>query len=61
MKKIALTFFVLIWISFLIIVLTDLIPNNIFNDYRLVVGICFIVITRLIKVVSGKLTNQEKT
>lgn len=60
-EKIALTFLVLIWIScliILIIALTDLIPDNIFTEYRLVVGICFIAITGLIKVAYGKLTNQ---
>lgn len=58
MKKIALVFLVLIWISsliILIIALTDLMPENIFKEYRLVVGICFIAITGFIKIAYGRL------
>jgi len=60
MKKIALVFLVLIWISFLIILiiaLTDLIPDNVSKEYRLVVGISFIAVTGFIKIVYGKLTK----
>ena len=51
MKKIILIVLALIWISsliILIIALTDLIPNNTFKNYRLIVGMAFLAITGFI-------------
>lgn len=51
MKKIILIVIALIWITSLIVLivaLTDLIPDNAFQDYRLMVGIIFIAITGFI-------------
>lgn len=53
MNKIALVLLALIWISslvILIIALTGLIPNNLFIEYRLIVGIGFIAITGFLRI-----------
>lgn len=58
MKKIVLIILVLIWIIgliILIIALTDLVPNSIFKQYRMDVGIGFITLTGLIKPIYRKL------
>jgi hypothetical protein len=44
-------FLALIWISSLIVLviaLTDLVPNNPFKDYRLIVGLAFLALTGFI-------------
>jgi hypothetical protein len=51
MKKTILIVLALIWISslvVLIIALTDLVPNNPFMAYRLIIGIAFIAVTGFI-------------
>lgn len=58
MKKTILIVFALIWSSsliILIIALTDLVPNNPFKDYRLIVGMVFLAITGLIGMVYRRL------
>jgi hypothetical protein len=48
MKRITIIILALIWISsliILIIALTDILPNNPFKDYRLIVGIAFLVLS----------------
>ncbi len=53
MKKITLIILALVWISSLIILivaLTDIFPDNPFKEYRLIVGIGFIVITGFIRI-----------
>jgi hypothetical protein len=48
----------LIWICSLIILivaLTNILPNNPFKDYRLVIGIGFLCITGLIKIIYNRL------
>lgn len=52
MKKIILIILVLVWVSslvILIIALTDLYPNTIFKEFRSSVGIAFITLTGLLK------------
>jgi len=52
MKKATLIIIGLVWILALIILiisLTDLYPNNIFSEYRLIIGIAFITTTGLLK------------
>ena len=51
MKKISLIILALLWIaifSILIVALTDLIHNNPFREYRLLVGLAFIVISKFL-------------
>jgi len=63
MKKIILIALVLIWIlslTLLIIALTDLFTDNIFKEYRLVVGIGFIAITGFIRIAYKKFIQTEK-
>lgn len=58
MKKITLIALSIIWIFsliLLIIALTDLFPDNILQNYRLVVGIGFITITGFIRMAFKKL------
>jgi len=53
MRKIALIALILIWISCLIILimeLTDLYPNNVFKEYRMIVVIGFIAATGFLRV-----------
>ena len=62
MKKIPFIILALIWILslvILIIALTDLFPNNIFVNYRMLVGIVFIAITGFIRIAYRKLNNQK--
>tara|TARA_R110001583_G_scaffold194839_1_gene367271 strand:- start:208 stop:396 length:189 start_codon:yes stop_codon:yes gene_type:complete len=46
---IALAFVWIAGLSILIISLTDLYPNNPFKEYRIIVGIGFLALSRLIK------------
>jgi hypothetical protein len=51
MKRIAIIILALIWISsliILIIALTDILSNNPFKDYRLIVGIAFLVLSNFL-------------
>lgn len=62
MKKITLILLVITWIVFftiLIIALTDFFPDNIFQNYKLVVGISFLAITGFIRVIYQKLIKAE--
>lgn len=62
MKKIAFTFIGLLWIStiiILIISLTNLYPNNIFIEYRFIIGISFITITALLKPIYNSVVHKE--
>ncbi len=65
MKKITMIILALIWIlslMILIISLTDLFPNNIFVEYRMLAGIVFIAITGFIRIVYRKHNSlKEKT
>lgn len=57
MKKLTKVVLVIIWtlsLAFLVIALTDIYPDNIFKDYKLLVGIGFIMITGLISVAFKK-------
>ncbi len=61
MKKIALITIGLVWILALIILiisLTDLYPNNVFSEYRLIIGITFITITGLFKPICNFVINR---
>lgn len=58
MKRTIIVVLALIWISSLIILiisLTELVPNNPFKDYRLIVGIVFLAITGFIGIVYRRL------
>ncbi len=62
MKKITLIALAIIWIlslTVLIIALTDLFPDNIFRNYRLVAGIGFLAITGIIRIAYKKLIKTE--
>lgn len=62
MKKFILIIIALFWISslaILIISLTDLYPENIFKEYRLIIGIAFIAITGLLKPIYSSITNKD--
>jgi uncharacterized protein YybS (DUF2232 family) len=62
MKKITLIASLIIWIlslTVLIIALTDLFPDNIFKNYRLVVGLGFLIITGFIRIAYQKLIKTE--
>ena len=63
MKKTTLIILGLVWISALIILiisLTNLYPNNIFSQYRLVIGIAFITITGFLKPIYNSVFNKTK-
>ena len=52
MKKVILIAISLVWtlsLIILIISLTDIYPNNIFQEYRTIIGVAFISITGLFK------------
>jgi hypothetical protein len=60
MKKATLIIIGLVWILALIILiisLTDLYPNNIFGEYRLIIGIAFITITGFLKPIYNSVIN----
>jgi hypothetical protein len=62
MKKILLVSIAFIWIGcliILIIALTDLYPNNIFQEYQLLIGIAFISITGLLRIIFNKITVEQ--
>lgn len=62
MKKILLVSIAFIWIgclTILIIALTDLYPNNIFQEYQLLVGIAFISITGFLRIIFNKITVEQ--
>ncbi len=62
MKKITLILLAITWIVFftiLIIALTDFFHDNIFQNYKLVVGISFLAITGFIRVIYQKLIKTE--
>jgi len=62
MKKTTLIIIGLVWISALIILiisLTNLYPNNIFKEYRLIIGIAFITITGFLKPIYHSVTNKD--
>ncbi len=61
MKKTTLIIIGLVWILALIILilsLTDLYPNNVFSEYRLIIGIAFITITGLLKPIYNSVMNK---
>jgi hypothetical protein len=63
MKKTTLIVFAIIWIFFLVILisaLTDLFQDNIFQSYKLVVGFAFITVTGLIRMANKKLILPNK-
>ncbi|GGW75480.1 hypothetical protein DFQ11_1251 [Winogradskyella epiphytica] len=63
MKKFILIIIALFWISslaVLIISLTDLYPENIFKEHRLIVGIGFITITGLLKPIYNSVIKENK-
>jgi hypothetical protein len=60
MKKATLIIIGLVWILALIILiisLTDLFQNNIFGEYRLIIGIAFITITGFLKPIYNSVIN----
>lgn len=62
MKKIALIIFALVWIAslvILIIALTNLYPDSIFREYRSSVGIAFITITGLLKLLYNAVNKES--
>ena len=64
MKKTALIILAIVWISALIILiisLTNLYPNNVFSEHRLIVGIAFITITGFLKPIYNSVTNKTKS
>lgn len=64
MKKITLIILVLVWISALIILiisLTNLYPNNIFSEHRIIVVISFITISGFSKSIYNSVTNKTKS
>jgi hypothetical protein len=63
MKKTTLIVSALIWIVFLLILIsamTDVFPDNIFENYRLVVGFGFSTVTGLIRIANKKLITPNK-
>jgi hypothetical protein len=63
MKKTTLIIIGLVWLLSLIILiisLTNLYPNNIFREYRLIIGIAFITITGLLKPIYNSVINKAK-
>jgi hypothetical protein len=62
MKKATLIIIGLFWILALIILiisLTDLYPNNIFSEYRLIIGIAFITTTGFLKQIYNSVINVK--
>lgn len=62
MKRITLILLAITWIVFftiLIIALNDFFHDNIFQNYKLVVGISFLAITGFIRVIYHKLIKTE--
>ena len=58
MKKYILILLALVWITalaVLIVALTDLVPDNPFVEYRLIVGIGFILLTGFIRMLYKRL------
>lgn len=63
MKKIILIIIALVWISalfILIISLTDLYPNTVFREHRSIVGIGFIIVSGLLKLIYNSVINKNK-
>jgi hypothetical protein len=63
MKKTRLIVSAIIWMIFLVILisaLTDVFPDNIFQNYKLVVGFGFITVTGLIRMVNKKLITPNR-
>tara|TARA_R110002096_G_scaffold419055_1_gene623479 strand:- start:4 stop:207 length:204 start_codon:yes stop_codon:yes gene_type:complete len=63
-KKTTLIILALVWISALIILiisLTNLYPNNVFSEHRLIVGIAFITITGFLKPIYNSVINKANT
>jgi hypothetical protein len=63
MKKTTLIVLAIIWMIFLVILisaLTDVFSDNIFQNYKLVVGFAFITVTGLIRMVNKKRMNQSR-
>ena len=63
MKKVILISLALIWIlslSILVIALTDLIPKNIFKEYKFIISIGFISITWFIRIDYNRLIPSIK-
>lgn len=63
MKKIiliSLALILIISLSILVIALTDLIPNNIFKEYKFIIGIGFISITWFIRIAYNRLIPSIK-
>ena len=63
MKKKTLIVSAIIWMIFLVILisaLTDVFPDNIFQNYKLVVGFAFITVTGLIRMANKKLILPNK-
>lgn len=59
MKKIAIVLVALVWIflfGVLIVAITNIIPDNVFREYRFIVGIGFIAATGLLGIFYRKLT-----
>lgn len=62
MKGFILIIIALIWISslaILVISLTDLYPENLFKEHRLIVGIGFITITGLLKPMYNSIIKEN--
>ena len=54
---------IIIWLislSILIIALTDIWPNNMFNNYKLIIGLIFFITTGLLKYSYNKVYKSEK-
>jgi hypothetical protein len=63
MKKTTLIVSALIWAVFLlmlIMALTDLFSENVFQSYKLVIGFGFITVTGLIRMVNKKLITPNR-
>ena len=63
MKKTWLIIIALIWIFSLIILiisLTRLYPNNVFQEYRSIVGIVFIIMTGFLRLMYNSVTKSRK-
>lgn len=63
MNKITLIILALVWVSALIILiisLTNLYPNNVFNEHRLTLGIAFIATTGFLKAIYNSVIKKVK-
>jgi hypothetical protein len=63
MKKTILISLTIIWtlcLCILVSALTDLIPNNIFKEYKYIISIGFISITGLIRIAYNKWISEKK-